>query len=533
MSQTISQPKPQSYRYNELFTYIKDGTIKLPKFQRDFVWELDKSAKLLDSIIKGYPIGTFIIWKTRERLNSIKNIGNANLPDTPEGDFIRYVLDGQQRLASIFVSVEGLIVKKENKDVDYKQIFIDLDKEIDDSDPIITIEKPNSTTITIYDLLNKNTSFLVENYKEFLDKIDTYKDRFKTYDFSAIEISEYPIDKAVDIFTRINTTGKELSLFEIMVAKTYDEVQHFDLAEKYQQLSDELKDVDYEIPDATVLQCVSLNLVNDCTRKTILRLEKQRIIDNWDRIIESIKKAIDYFRIEFQISVSRILPYPAQIVPFSYFFFHKDRPTNDQRKLLEEYFWKSSLTYRFSSGVESKLSQDSRKIHDILDNKKPEYDLKMQLSITKEEIRDYWFSTGDSFCKAILCLFASFGPKSFNNNRQVKLDNSWLVKSNSKNYHHFFPRSYLEKNGYSDTQQNVITNITIVDDFLNKREIGAKSPSEYMKKFEKENSMINDTMKTHLIDDLDAYGIWEDNYEKFLNMRAERIFNELKTRFNP
>jgi len=66
------KPKPQPMKYEELVADIKRGYIKLPKFQRDFVWTIEQTAELLDSIIKGYPIGTFILWKTRERLRNIK-----------------------------------------------------------------------------------------------------------------------------------------------------------------------------------------------------------------------------------------------------------------------------------------------------------------------------------------------------------------------------------------------------------------------------------------------------------------------------
>jgi uncharacterized protein with ParB-like and HNH nuclease domain len=62
---------------------IDKGTIKIPQFQRDFVWNKEKSAKLLDSIVKGYPIGTFILWKTKEELRSLRNIGGLELPRTP------------------------------------------------------------------------------------------------------------------------------------------------------------------------------------------------------------------------------------------------------------------------------------------------------------------------------------------------------------------------------------------------------------------------------------------------------------------
>ena len=56
----FEQPKSDSKKYSDLISDIEKGIIKIPKFQREFVWGIDKTAKLLDSILKGYPIGTFI-----------------------------------------------------------------------------------------------------------------------------------------------------------------------------------------------------------------------------------------------------------------------------------------------------------------------------------------------------------------------------------------------------------------------------------------------------------------------------------------
>jgi len=525
----MKQPKPQPEKYNDLITDIRRGYIKIPKFQRDFVWGIEDTAKLLDSIIKGYPIGTFILWKTRERLGSIKNIGGADLPPTPDGDSVRYVLDGQQRLASLFVVLEGLQVPKENKVIDYKEVYVDLDRDIDNDEPIITPERPvDSGWITVYDLLSKDVSYFVDKYRDYINKIQNYRDRFTTYDFSTIALPDYPIDAAVEIFTRINTTGTELTLFEIMSAKTYDETKNFDLHEKYRDLQESLKDIEYgTIPSSTILQCLSLNLVEECTRKAILKLNKDDVINIWDMTVESVRGATDYFRTFYRVPASRLLPYNALLVPFSYFFFkNRDKPDPTQEKLLQEYFWRSSLSYRFSSGVETKLGQDAKRINQIISEVRPTYDFNVLLD--KEEMKNWGFSTGDSYCKAVLCLFAYSNPKSFKNNSNIILDNSWLKQSNSRNYHHFFPRAYLRKNNIANG--NSIVNITLVDDYLNKRDIGAKSPSRYMQEFKRTNPDLDEAVKTHLISDLDEFGVWNDDYERFLNKRGEKIVNELRKR---
>ena len=103
-------PKPTYKKYDELLLEIRKGMIKIPKFQRQFVWKTEETAKLLDSILRGFPIGTFILWKSKTRLASVKDLGGIKLPDTPAGEAVQYVLDGQQRLASLFVSIDGLTV---------------------------------------------------------------------------------------------------------------------------------------------------------------------------------------------------------------------------------------------------------------------------------------------------------------------------------------------------------------------------------------------------------------------------------------
>ena len=527
----MEQPKPQTEKYHHLIGDIERGYIKIPKFQRDFVWDIEDTAKLLDSILKGYPIGTFILWKTRERMKCIKNIGGANLPSTPKGDSVKYVLDGQQRLASLFVVLKGLEVTKKGKLINYKQIYVDLGEDVDSEEPIIAPEKPSeSPWIPVYDLLSKDIDYFIENYGDHVKKIQHYRNRFMTYDFSTVELRDYNIDAAVEIFTRINTTGTELTLFEIMSAKTYDEAKGFDMQEKNDELQEELGSVGYDtIPSSVVLQSLSVNLVEDCRRKTILKLDKDRIIDTWEDTAESIKSAIDYFRTYYRIPASRLLPYNALLVPFSYFFYKEgERPDHNQERLLEEYFWRSSLSYRFTSGVGTKLGQDMRRMNKILDGDRPEYDFNVLLD--KENLKKWWFGTGDSYCKAILCLLASFGPKAFNNNADVILNNSYLKRSSSRNYHHFFPRKYLRGIGVADETANSAVNITFVDDYLNKRRIGTKPPSEYMKEFEEQNPNLQDTMRTHLIDDLSEFGVWEDDYETFLEARSERIVEELNKR---
>ncbi|KEO83154.1 DUF262 domain-containing protein [Tumebacillus flagellatus] len=529
-------PEPQSRTFSSLISDIETGQIKIPQFQREFVWDIQKSAQLMDSIVKGYPIGTFIFWRTKERLRSVRDLGKIQLPQPNDGEYIDFVLDGQQRLTSLFASLKGAKITRENgKEDDYAEIYLDL--AADEDDHIVTIDiadKSPESIIRLTDLLYGGITLLTKYPAQYLSAIEEYKRRIESYNYSIIQIREAPIEIATEIFTRINVGGKPLSVFEIMIAKTFDAEKGFDLAEKFNNLLDDLRPLEYEtISDATVLQAVSIILEKECQKKVILKLDKERYIAIWETAVDAIHRTVEYFRGYYRIPVSQLLPYNALLVPFAYFFSkHPDKPIGEKQKYLEDFFWRCAISGRYSSAVESKLAQDIKRIDLILEGKLPKYDWAVNIS-EKFIIDNGWFSAGRSFIKAILCLYAYQIPTSFIDNSIVNISNYWLKQANSKNYHHFFPKSYLKKKNEDDFYTNHVLNITIVDDFLNKREIRAQAPSKYMNRFKDLNPKLEEAMRTHLIPNLEEFGVWQDDYDRFFEKRAKLVSNELRKRIIP
>lgn len=527
----MNLPEPLSLSFSSLMSDIERGNIKIPQFQRDFVWSKEKSAKLLDSIVKGYPIGTFILWKTKEELRSLRNLGGLDLPATPKGDFIHYVLDGQQRLTTLFASIKGLKIHREEHEDDYSEFKIDLEAKEDEPIVLTSADDTNHhQVIKLQDLLFGKLKVLAAYPEPLQDKVQEYKDRINAYQFSAVLIKEAPIDVATEIFTRLNVGGKPLTVFEIMVAKTFDSKHNFDLAEKFDQLSAELESVDYgTIPASVVLQTVSMLLVKECRKKDILKLPRKKVIDIWPTVVDAVKATVDYFRDTYRIPVSHLLPYPNLVVPFAYYFFKKKhKPTGKTKEYLEDYFWRAALGGRYSQSVESRLAQDIRKIDTIIAGRIPKYDWAVDVS-AQFVVDNGWFSVGRAYIKSLLCILAYKEPKSFLDNSIVRISNDWLKQANSKNYHHFFPKAYLKKKGEDDEYINHIANITIVDDFLNKREIRAQAPSQYMRRFAGKNKELDACMQTHLIR-LDTFGVFENDYDKFFEKRCQAFSRELKKR---
>ena len=527
----VPMPQPQGRPLLDLLMHgIGKGTVKIPQFQRDFVWSRIKSAKLVDSLLRGFPIGTFILWETREQLRIVRNVGNIVLPETPDGHVTQYILDGQQRLTSIFAAVNGSTVTREGKDEDFSAIYVDLAVDEDDDDLVITNVdgRKKQSYISIERLVSPDLMQSGKFLNKYRKKMQAYRDAITSYVCSTVVVQEASIDVATEIFTRINVTGVPLTVFQIMVAKTFDSSRDFDLAEKVDCLLGRLSKVGYRtVREIVVLQTMSAIMVKDTRKKSMLALDKELFIDTWPEAEDGIIRAVEYLRSSFGIPVSELLPYQSMLVPLAYFFVKQQRtPSGDTHRRLKDLFWRTSLAGRYSQALDTKLGQDIRRVDEILRGRPPAYDY--AVNPTPEFVGENGeFRTGRAFIKAILCLLASKRPRRFDNHdTYINVSNDWLKRSNSRNYHHFFPKKVLA--GREELFFiNHIVNITIVDDHLNKAQIGTREPSDYMAEFKEENESIEDTMETHLISlDRDG-GVWDDNYDNFFRYRCNRISDEL------
>lgn len=540
----LLQPENHNKKYEALFVEIDSGQIKLPMFQREFVWEKDQSAKLIDSILKGFPIGTFIFWKTREELRSYREVGNHTLPETPKGDYAQYILDGQQRITSLYAIRKGIRISKDGKEIDYRDIFVCLDHDSENDEQIVVTDRLDGKRyLSVHRLLTCQVTDLLDEFsdRETLKKIEDYKNKLTNYDFSTITIKDYPIEVACEVFSRINTGGKALTVFEIMVAKTYDEARGFDLAEQFELLrdgSDEEKEclnaAKFEtLPESIIMQCVAAIILKAVRSRDILKIRRDVFIENWEPMRAALFMAIDFVRSELRVPVSHLVPYPALLIPLTY-FFHKNRnkkPANEQVRLLEQFFYWVGLNERYSSSTESKLAEDFNKMDSIIKGQTPNYP-KTELKIAATAIAETWFAAGNAYCKAILCLLAYQQPKSFDTGGLVILDNSNLKIASSRNYHHFFPKAYLASVS-PDDEPNLIANITLIDGYSNKHRIGKKAPSKYIKEFSKDNKTISAALKTHLVDDIDDFGVTSDDYASFIDRRSFAIAEALNIKLQP
>ena len=530
-------------KLQHLSTEIEQGLIKIPQFQRDFVWDVDKAAELIESIIRLYPIGALIYWRTADRLREIRNLGRLEFREADQGERVNYVLDGQQRLTSILAALLGLeVTLRDGARKDFSSLVVHLNRDDEDS-PIVRKDFPDECDAVCVPLAQLWSRIgdkfdACAGQDKLREARDKFSDRLRTYCIPKVTLIEAELFVATEVFSRINTLGTELNTFEIMVAKTYDPDQGFDLVDKFEEFSTELQGTGFESIDATsILQLIALMLRDDCKKKTILNLERMEFIKAWPFAINNLKAAVDYIKSAFQIPVSRLLPYPSLIIPIA-LFFHQSKgepPNSSQADLLADFFWRAGWSERYSASSDSKISQDKRTISSFINENPVRFD--WLESVTSEYIRDRTFSASQAFSKTVLALLASLQPQQYNSGNLVNLRNDWMLRANSVNFHHVFPKSYLKGKVEEDWEANRILNISLVDDFLNKRVIRARAPSEYMKEFKNQNDKFTTTMSTHLIEthyvkdnDKASSAIWSDDYERFIDERASAVVRLLQSK---
>ena len=324
----MPQIRPQTIKLTDIELKLQNGSYVIPDFQRDFVWTLEQSAKLIDSWVKRFPVGIFIMWVTNEELCPTKKIGNVKVFERINlTDKITYVLDGQQRMTSIFATITGLEIDKKRN---YKNIVVNLDALKSDGTPldygedIVTVLRNDSTFthISFKELYEQNLSDIYAKYDdETIKKIQKFRDLILQNSFDSTIVEDATIEIATDIFTRLNTGAKKLSPFEIMTAKTYVEGV-FNLVPKTKELIDGL-DVDYRqnFKDSDILKILSLCIRKNTTPKTQLDLTKDEITSCFDKVADAIKRAISFCKSHLNIKTGKYLPYTAIIWLYTYFYY--------------------------------------------------------------------------------------------------------------------------------------------------------------------------------------------------------------------
>ena len=117
------------YFIKDLINDLERGKMRVPSFQRGFVWEPDRVAYFIDSIYKGFPFGSILLWRTKTPLRTERNLGAYKLPSNDPDYPIDYILDGQQRTTSIFGVFQTSLDAEVGESINWTHLFFELNSQ--------------------------------------------------------------------------------------------------------------------------------------------------------------------------------------------------------------------------------------------------------------------------------------------------------------------------------------------------------------------------------------------------------------------
>lgn len=388
----------------------------LPDIQREFVWlrkaNEKKIEQLFDSILRGYPIGSFLFWKLKkndietnkdakedsDKLNFqlYKFIENYDERKTHNdkvnieqinADDLSIVLDGQQRLTSLYIGLKGTRTLKKPKAwwdnpnaFEEKQLYINLRYQPQEENPDDNFEfefhKKRSTPkideknywFKVGEILSIGSivSYARDNNlsdpeAEILEKL---KDAFCTKSLiSYFEETEKNLDKVLKIFIRVNSGGTQLSysdlLMSILTANFSSDIR--DLMNKF---VDSVREQGFGVMgrDQVLKTCLLLTESNHIFQlKNFSKSNINKIEDNWVKITETIFKAIKLLQ-EFGYTNRLSSAYILSIV--AYYIFRNENYSQDDKEQMLNFVRNAQITSYFTTSLDGKLEVAAKTLRD-------------------------------------------------------------------------------------------------------------------------------------------------------------------------
>jgi hypothetical protein len=502
--------------------HILGGRIRIPAFQRGFVWDADRVAYFMDSLYKGYPFGSVLLWRTSNRLTTERKLGPYDLPPVDPAYPIDYVLDGQQRLTSVFGVFQNELEPAADEVDPRFSIYFDLQAEATMQESEFVVLAEDEVDLNRHFPLN--VLFDVVRYREATERfqgddltnIDRMQSRFKevvipTQTFESDERSSVAI-----VFERVNRLGIELDTLQLLSAWTWSE--DFDLRERFEELAETLEPFGFgPVGEDTnlLLRCCAAVIRHEASPGALMQLNGEEVRDRFAEIVSGIHGAIDFLRTNLEVHALKNLPYATFLVPLSVFFARQDGSsvaiTDDQRDRLVKWFWRSCFSRRYRSDVIRKLEADVASMVRLRANQPSEIDA-MDFYAGTDQFWGPTFNTYGVNTKVFILMLAQWQPLSFVSGAPISL--APVLKAYNRNeFHHCYPRKYLKGQSRTTAEINLLTNFVFMSSADNKI-LGGVAPSEYRSK------MSAKAEGEILARALCPPELFDDDYERFLRARA-------------
>lgn len=566
-----------------LLAYIDSGSIGLPDIQRPFVWPATKVRDLFDSMYRGFPVGSLLFWRNPS-IGGTKAIGidgkAFRVPD-------HLIIDGQQRLTSLYAVLKGKAVRNQNYEEERIEIsFRPLDSRFEVMSAAIQKDPDWIPDISVI-WENGNSFKAIKDYLKILeqkrdippeqeDVIASNIDRLfdlKNYPFTALEIAESVNEEQVaDIFVRINSEGVKLNQadFILTLLSVFCEDMRHTLEDfcfksrtpaKPGTGSSPYNHFIEPSPDQLLRVAIALGFGRGRLQSVypLLRgkdletgsYSPERRDVQFDRLRESQNQTIDLINWHQFFSALKGAGYisgelvsskNALIYAYSFYIigrtrFHIPIPTLD--RLIGRWFYTITLSSRYSNSPETMMDMDLALFREQKTGE--EFIDILEKIISSTLTGDFWNITLpndlESSAARSPMLYAFYaaqiklGVKALFSDKSLStlLDPTIQSKKKFLDRHHLFPKAYLERLGETEqTKINQIANYTFVEWPVNIR-ISDTPPKDYI-------PQLIDRFSPQAWADMHKYHAlplgWEKlPYEEFLKQRRGLMAKIIKMAF--
>ncbi|MEV0782135.1 DUF262 domain-containing protein [Streptomyces sp. NPDC050423] len=357
----VTQPKVSRVDPVRLTEWARTGRIRIPHFQRSYVWDASDAERLFDSILRGYPIGNLLMWRKPAPAARI-NVGELQI-EAPEHSDALWVVDGQQRLTTL---IGALTASEDTVDRRFR-IFFDLQAKKFVSAP--HSQRPRDHWLPVWVAKDNRRLIAWQRARPWLteaqyDLCDTVGTAIRTYEIPMYEIEGDDEKALTEIFDRMNTFGKSLKRSEIFRALHSGplDVQPSDL----DALRERITALGFgDFTEQTLMQSVMAVRGGKVDRDF-----RQEFVDDDDRRMafarteRSLRLVVDYLREFAGIPHLRLLPYALFIPVLTRYTALFGRPEERAAELLRRWIWRGSAVGAAPQGNTVALRRNATAVTD-------------------------------------------------------------------------------------------------------------------------------------------------------------------------
>ena len=334
------------------------------------------------------------------------------------------------------------------------------------------------------------------------------------------------IDDVAPIFERINSTGTALTIVDLMRAATWS--PEFDLIDTIDALLAAVSSKDFGMIDKkVVLRDLSAAAGGGFSTDSIDDLRKLKP-DDLKAAAEDTKQAylrtVDFLATQMHIPSAQIVPYSNQLTVMAEIFRRVSSPTAVQYTAITKWFWRTAIVGYFSGWNTGTMASDLKAVGDFASGASTE--VAADVTAPRPEI---WttrqFRANNAHAKLLAIVLAHRQPVDLLTGQRIDPGNA-LAWTNQKEFHHFFPRDYLENKGVARQRINALANIVMLSSDSNKK-ISNRAPSDYLRDVEEASKNADADVQEWLHLNLISAEAFEaakaDDFERFLSLRAQTI----------